>query len=225
MMRVMASLLGLVLTACAGAGMSGGDAGSGPGQDERSIGKTMVYECQGYDFIARPGPGEMALWLDDRYLVLSQVRSASGVRYEEGDTSFWTKGDEAVLVLDGERYSSCILSPQRVPWEDARRRGVDFRAVGNEPGWYLEIRRGRQLLFVAAYGMQRVLLEQPTEQDFGDLRLYEASADDVGLRVEVREQECTDSMSGERFPSRVLVTHADRQFHGCGRRLDYPWEK
>ena len=37
----------------------------------------------------------MAIWLDDRYMILSQVRAASGVKYQEGDTEFWIKGDEA----------------------------------------------------------------------------------------------------------------------------------
>lgn len=34
---------------------------------------------------------------------------------------------------------------------DAARRGVDFRAVGNEPPWQIEIIRGRHLQMTAGY--------------------------------------------------------------------------
>ena len=37
--------------------------------DPRPLGKTLVYECADYEFIARLGPGEMAVWLQDRYLI------------------------------------------------------------------------------------------------------------------------------------------------------------
>ena len=49
--------------------------------DPRPLGKTLVYECLGTEFIARVGPGEMAVWLDDRYLVLSRLRGASALVY------------------------------------------------------------------------------------------------------------------------------------------------
>ncbi len=48
------------------------------------VGKTLVYECAGYEFIARTGPGEMAVWMEDQYLVLSRQYSASGEKYVEG---------------------------------------------------------------------------------------------------------------------------------------------
>lgn len=219
---VIAMLIGL-LAAC------GGDASRQQpvpdwNQDPRPLGKTLVYECADYEFIARLGPGEMAVWLEDRYLVLSQVRSASGVKYEEGDTVFWMKGTEASLLLDGQRFSDCQLNPARAPWEDARRRGVNFRAVGNEPGWYLEIQRERFLLFVGDYGMQRVMMEDPGEQRQGELRRYHAIQGGNELQVEIVDQNCTDSMKGDAFPSSVQVRLNDRTFNGCGMDLAYPWQ-
>ncbi len=219
----------LLCAALAGCSWGGGDKGAAPAtagfnQDLRPLAKTMVYECVGYDFIARLGPGEMALWLEDRYVILSQVRVASGVRYEEGDTMFWSQGDQASLAVDGQLYSECQLSPQRVPWEDARRRGVDFRAVGNEPGWYLEVQRGRQLLFVEANGMRRVLIPDPVEEEVEGMRTYLGSSGANHLQVDIVEQLCADTMSGERYNNKVTVTHNKKRFSGCGRSLDYPWK-
>jgi membrane-bound inhibitor of C-type lysozyme/uncharacterized membrane protein len=210
------------LAACSSGGVRDSDESWDP--DSRPLGKTLVYECSGYDFIARLGPGEMAVWLEDRYLILSRVRSASGTKYEEGDTLFWSKGDEAVFVVDQQRFEDCQLAPARVPWEDARRRGVDFRAVGNEPGWYLEIQRGRQLLFVGDYGMQRVMLPDPGATSSGELRTFHAVSDSNDLRIEIRGQSCSDDMSGERFPSQVILELNGATLRGCGRDLEHPWE-
>jgi putative lipoprotein len=192
--------------------------------DPRPVGKTLVYECADYEFVARLGPGEMAVWLADRYLVLSQVRAASGVKFQEGDTEFWMKGEEASLLLDGQRFTGCQLNHARAPWEDARRRGVDFRAVGNEPGWQLEIQSGRQLLFVGDYGMQRLLLADPGVQRIGGRRVYHAVEQGGDLRVEITDQTCHDSMQGEAFPAAVLLHLNGVEYRGCGRDLDHPWE-
>lgn len=217
-------LLCLLLGACGGAtGYNPARDVLGFERDDRPLATTFVYDCNGYEFVARLGPGEMALWLEDRYVVLSQVRSASGALYEEGDTSFWIKGEEAMLTIGQQSYLNCQLMPARVPWEDARRRGVDFRAQGNEPGWSLEIKRGRQLLFVADYGALRVLVPDPGEVLSGDMRVYAGGTAASALRVEIEEVPCADTMSGDTFPASVVVTLDNTAYSGCGESLDYPW--
>lgn len=224
--RLFPALLALATAACGGNPSRAGDATAGQAWDPepRPLAKTLVYECADYEFIARLGPGEMAVWLEDRYMILSRVRSASGVKYEEGDTLFWLKGNEAMLELDGQRYTGCELAPARAPWEDARRRGVNFRAVGNEPGWYLEIQRGRQILFVGDYGMQRTMLPDPGEQLAGSVRIYHAVSASNDLRVKIEDTPCTDSMQGDSFPSKVSIQHNGSVYRGCGRELEIPWQ-
>jgi uncharacterized membrane protein len=221
-----AILFCLSLTACGGddARRSQSADGAGPRPDELPLAATLVYACNGYEFIARLGPGKIALWLEDRYVDLSQVPSASGTLYEKGDVSFWSKGNEAMLTVAEQIYQNCHLVPERVPWEDARRRGVDFRAVGNEPGWYLEIQSGRQLLLVGDYGSQRVMVPDAGEERVGPARVYHGAAGVYDLRVEIVDEPCADTMSGETFPSRVEVTLNSTAYHGCGQTLDYPWE-
>jgi putative lipoprotein len=193
--------------------------------DERPLATTLVYDCSGYEFVARLGPGEMALWLPEGYVVLPQVRSASGTLYEEGDISFWSKGDDAMLTVVDQMYQNCHLQPQRVPWEDARRRGVDFRAIGNEPGWYLEIQSGKQLLFVYGFGVQRALVSDPAEEKTDTARVYSGASGGRELQVEILEQACADTMSGEQFPNRVVVIFDDMRYEGCGQDLEYLWEE
>lgn len=225
-MRFKLLLLSSLLAACGGQEVRGTQSSSVAdwNSDPRPLGKTLVYECADYEFIARLGPGEMAIWLEDRYMILSQVRAASGVKYQEGDTEFWMKGDEASLLLDGQRFSGCQLNAARAPWEDARRRGVEFRAVGNEPGWVLEIQSGDHLLLVGDYGMRRVMLADPGEQAVGDRRLYHAVEKGDDLRVEISAESCIDSMKGNRYPASVLLHLNGVEYRGCGMDLEYPWQ-
>jgi len=216
----------LLVTACAGAGTA--DKESGGAQDfqpdARPMGKTLVYECTDGEFISRVGPGEMALWLEDRYVVLSQVRSGSGTKYVEGDITYWSKGDEVLLEVAGRRYQNCRLNPARAPWEDARRRGVDFRAVGNEPGWYLEVHSDERMLFVGDYGSTRVLLDTPSLFTEQGRRVYSASEGGHQISVTISDSFCTDTMKGDQFPATVQLNHNGRLYQGCGRELDHPWE-
>ena len=39
--------------------------------------------------------------------LLAQVRSASGAKYSDGETTFWTKGDEAIVNLVDENLQRC----------------------------------------------------------------------------------------------------------------------
>jgi putative lipoprotein len=217
-------LIYALLVGCAGDGVRAANTDQAFRPDERPLAKTLVYDCNGFEFTARLGPGEMALWLPDRYVVLSQVRSASGTKYQEGDIEFWSKGDEAMLTVGNEQYLNCALVPQRVPWEDARRRGVDFRAVGNEPGWFLEIQQGKHLLFVGDFGSRRVVTPDPGEQAQDGARTWHAVTESADLKVEVVQETCIDNMSGEQLPDRVTVTLDATVLYGCGRDLENPWQ-
>jgi membrane-bound inhibitor of C-type lysozyme len=84
--------------------------------------RDYTYECDApggsFAFRIRTGPGEIALWLPERfegreggtYRVLGQVRAASGVKYEDGPITVWTHQDTARLRIDGADYPSCYLA-------------------------------------------------------------------------------------------------------------------
>lgn len=69
-------------------------------------------------------------------------RSASGARNEAEDVLVWTEGTVALLEVGGADYSDCVLDRRASVWEEAKLRGIAFRATGNEPGWHLEIMPG-----------------------------------------------------------------------------------
>ncbi len=190
----------------------------------RYAARTLVYECRDGEFIARTGPGEMAVWVEDRYAVLSQVRSASGTKYQEGDILFWSKGEEAILDVGARSYRECRLNPARVPWEDARRRGIDFRAAGNEPGWHVEVREGDRLLFIGDYGATRKMFDQPVSAHGAQRSTWSASLDGDLIEITAEWVECQDTMSGARYPMSVELRLNETHYRGCGMQLEHPWE-
>ncbi len=51
--------------------------------------------------------------------------------------------------------------PADGPWNRARREGIDFRAIGQEPGWHLEIRETERIRFVYEYGDREIVAPAP----------------------------------------------------------------
>jgi membrane-bound inhibitor of C-type lysozyme/uncharacterized membrane protein len=195
-----------------------------PVSGDQVRGETLVYECTETEFVARTMADEMAVWFEGRHLILLRVPSASGEKYESDDVVFWSKGDEAFVEMDNQRFDGCELAPKRVPWEDARRRGVDFRAVGNEPGWYVEIRHDSHILFVGDYGNTRVLMTEPVSSTQDEVSIYLASNGHNEMKVEIIDEPCTDTMAGDTFASQVTLTYADKAYRGCGTTLTSDWE-
>jgi putative lipoprotein len=73
--------------------------------------RTLIFVCDAGEFHMRMSPGQVELVLPDRTLVLPQVPAASGARYQEGQTLFWDRGNEARLEIDGKVYTGAIRRP------------------------------------------------------------------------------------------------------------------
>jgi putative lipoprotein len=187
------------------------------------VGRTFVFDCDGdVSFTVRTGPGEVALWapasLGGAYQVLSQTPAASGARYQEGDTVYWNRGELATFELGGHRYVDCRSNPSKVPWADAARRGATFRALGNEPSWYVEIFPDR-LAVVTDLGTNRTELAHSGAAVAGGRTTYRGVADGLTATVVIDRRACADSMSGEGFEAAATVTFENRTYTGCGRFL------
>ena len=104
------------------------------------------------------------------------------------------------------------------PWAAARARGVDYRALGQEPGWYLEIDHGAALRLVYDYGERELNAAAPMPATSGTRTIYEIATPER-LVVTIERRPCSDIMSGLPFPDTVTVTLAGRELRGCGQRL------
>jgi len=148
---------------------------------------------------------------------LSAIPAPRGTRYSDGIFELWIDGEHAQLSESGGPHRSCHNDPRRAVWERAKLDGADFRAVGNEPGWSLEILAGTRMVLLADYGATR--LELPLPEPTVDHATRRTRWDAGEIRLEVIGRPCRDSMSGESFETEVIVHWQGSTLRGCGRAL------
>lgn len=104
-------------------------------------------------------------------------------------------------------------------WHKAKLRGVSFRAIGQEPGWLLEITMGTEILLVLDNGQTRSTF--PYVEPIVDIeeRRTEFVLEDYGTVIEILDEPCRDVMSGEEFSVSVTIKLTDKSLRGCGRAL------
>ena len=185
--------------------------------------QTFVFECtRDFSFVARTETNRVWLFLPGNTIELPRVRSASGEKFSADGDTFWNKGDEAMIEAGTLEYAGCKNNRARAIWEHAKLNGVDFRAVGNEPGWYMEISNRKEILLVTDYGQQTRRLTAKSIQSSPETRttVYHAANDETVVEVVLEGKPCSDTMSGEAFPTTVSVNvEGDRFYSGCGKPL------
>lgn len=180
----------------------------------------FVYNCADtLQFTAHVTKDSTWLFLSDTTLKVLPVSSGSGARYEGHLHLFWSKEQEAILQKPQGSFMICQTIPQEKSWQAAKLRGVDFRAVGQEPGWHLEISNGEQIRYIGNYGQDTVTTAVPHPQAEEQGTVYRAETEGYELEVEISDEFCTDSMSGFEFPFTVSVTIDGKTLKGCGRNL------
>jgi uncharacterized membrane protein len=189
---------------------------------EQAVPQTYVYECgNGYNFVAWIEGKKAWLFLPKQTVNLPYAPSDSGATYKKGLIMFRTKGEKAELEINGKRYSGCTNNRVKAVWEDAKLRGVDFRAVGNEPGWHMEITASEKMVFVGDYGdtVYSVATPQPLVDQQARMTTYKVQDAQHDLAVRIEGRPCQDTMSGEPFDATVTVILDDKEYRGCGKAL------
>jgi len=105
-------------------------------------------------------------------------------------------------------------------WETARAAGVDFRAVGQEPGWIVDIYTADRIVALIDYGQTRIEFPRgaPSAPAEGATR-FEAQTQGHTLSITYRRFPCEDAMSGQAYPSTVEVVIDGRTLNSCGRSV------
>jgi uncharacterized membrane protein len=103
-------------------------------------------------------------------------------------------------------------------WHKAKLRGIAFRAIGQEPGWLLEITNGEEILLVTDYGKNKNSYPyvEPREDQAARKTVFQVN-DSTSVLIEGKP--CNDTMSGESFEVTVTVTQGEKTLKGCGRAL------
>ena len=96
---------------------------------------------------------------------------------------------------------------------------ADFRAVGNEPGWNLEIRNQEKIILVTNYGSEKYEFDLPEAETDAAAEMTRYRYDQTGqeMTLTISTETCQDTMSGEEFASKVEVVFNGKTLRGCGR--------
>lgn len=189
-------------------------------QDERpDKSGTYLFVCDdNFEFVARTR-GE-SFWLFLPTVTLEFLKD-SAETYRSGDLVFRHHDQKGRLKEPGGKFRECRNDPQRAVWEHAKLNGADFRAIGNEPGWNLEIVAQEKIVLVTDYGAKRYeyALPNPVTDAVDRWARYTVVQPGPEMSLTIFGETCQDSMSGETFESRVEVVVNGETLRGCGRTL------
>jgi len=184
--------------------------------DGRAVGRagcnnyTTRYQRAGGDISFEPAIStKMAcapelMSLEQSYL--TTLEAASRVERRADGTLVLTTDDARQITF--RRLESSSL-------QDARARGVNFRAVGQEPGWVVE--QDEQITAVLDYGATQLMIPTPSADTAADGTVtYDTSTDTDHLLLTIKKKICIDSMSGESHQSTVQLQVNDKNYQGCG---------
>ena len=106
-------------------------------------------------------------------------------------------------------------------WRDAKARGVQFRAVGQEPGWILDVREDGGIDIEADYGeaVYHLAPVDPEVDPGAGRTVYRVETEAHRATIVIDDEPCRDVMSGWPYEATVSMTLDGREYRGCGRRL------
>ena len=160
---------------------------------------TTTLQCGAQDITIGHTEEGLRLTVGDEAFDLRPVEAASGAKYaavDDPSTTFWSKGDRALLEIRGQVYPECmnVDSEEQI-----------FRAAGDQ-----------EMTLLTNYGENRLAAPTPVPEATGDGKIYVANVDGKNLTVTISARLCTDTMSGMPHPNTVVVRLDDETLHGCG---------
>jgi putative lipoprotein len=174
------------------------------------------WQCGEVLLDARLDGETMHLAFSGRTLTLPHVESLTGARYADAaGNAFMRQAEAAKLILVGDESRDCTRSDHVSPWIEAASRGIAFRAVGNEPGWFVEVEEGDSPSLHATldYGDREIIVAKAQPAGLG---FTGKTADGTTVVLEVQRARCQDGMSGEAFEATAQLVVGDKRYRGCG---------
>lgn len=185
-------------------------------------GDLLVYYCHNLSLlIVRVLPKRVDVETESRKTTLAETSPPSTVRYSDGRVTLSSLEEQVRFEEPGAVYF-CRSTPVEVPWQEARFRGIEFRAAGDDPVWSLEVDSGVAVEFATGRGDARTVTKFPPAELAGkDSRMTLTAVDGAhSLGVVAERRVCT--LAGSTMTLTVTVTLDGRTYRGCGRPLTPP---
>ncbi len=166
-------------------------------------------DCGGLRIVVGFDQDSMLLTVDGETIEMRRASGGDGLTFAAIDdpaTTYVPKGDGGLLVLRGKAHPAC----ERL-WPEDR----VFRAVGQEPGWVLEIENG-DLALNWDYGEKSLVATVQRPSAIAGGTRFETVHEGKPLVIVIRDMVCADSMSGLPYPKTVTVTLGEMELNGCG---------
>ena len=181
--------------------------------------RTFVFNCEnGFHYVVSADPVSAWVFRPQGSWQLSPIKTNGKSGYANDHITILMDGQRALISeSDSTGEMSCQNDSQQAVWEHAKLNGADFRAVGNEPPWHMEIMYMSTIVLFYGYDQERSEVPLPVPQVDAAARTTVWDAGQISLKVIGKP--CRDSMSGEQFESTVIVTTGKKTLHGCGRAL------
>ena len=217
-----AGIAGVWLIMACGLAACSGEGSPDQAQSATTALRSFAYNCASNGYIVadfRRGDAVMWLFMHDQTVQLDPVEAASGAKYRKGEITFWSKGSEAILEVAGAT-DSCTENRRASILEDAKLRGVSFRATGNEPGWVMEIGPDA-IVLETNYGANhyRFPLTTPDEDQSNPITTYRSEAEGKVLKLRLIGVRCQDTMSDDVFATSIEFELDEAAYRGCGQPL------
>ncbi len=132
-----------------------------------------------------------------------------------------------ILVVIALFFAALFMSnaaaqdAQDDPWAKARAEGVVFRALGNEPGWLIEVNQDESIKFINHYGEMEIKV--PVNDIWvgpdGEDKIYYVENEVIPFQLIIIKKNYQDTMSGEVFPYQARVIFPEKSYTGGGKIL------
>ena len=229
------AVMAVAITGCAASGPSPAEPGKAQGSVNTtapllpaalfpgSAEKFDAWECQpaNQNLVTAVNDDNLRLWSLHGAWRLPEAVVASGARYQDGEISFWNRGDQAQVETPRGQLQ-CQQGLVREASTRANHPGVMFLGRGNEPGWSIELAHDAPVMtWTTAYGTETQTLPYMVsvmDNEAGRVVIENANAEHF-FRVRIEAGACFDDMKGQPYPARVTLTIDGEQYNGCGQGI------
>jgi uncharacterized membrane protein/membrane-bound inhibitor of C-type lysozyme len=178
-----------------------------------------VYHCSDAKLVVERR-GKQAIWIFAPGFSgpAKRVPAASGEKWQwDGGGWWWDKGRQSMLHTGGAGPQDCRRIYAEEPWEKSKLAGYDFRAVGHEPEWSLELGKSRGIFIHRLGGGAASFAWSPATQ----------SQDSASSRYTLGRRgslllipgDCADTMDGRHYATQAILELDGQRYQGCGQAL------
>ncbi|MDP0562617.1 MAG: hypothetical protein QS721_09980 [Candidatus Endonucleobacter sp. (ex Gigantidas childressi)] len=189
---------------------------------ETMQGRVVYMQCVGgYEFPAQIQRDEAWLLFPEGAKRLVPKKISTGTLYSNGEYNFWITREQATLEVLDQPILQCRNNQNKAVWEESRLRGADFRAVGHNPDWYLELSLEGNTVFVGDAGSTRILFKTsiPVVDAEKKTSTYQMNNGNSKITIVIKGESCVVPTTGELFDTKVTLYLEGKQMNGCGRAL------